>query len=67
MISVVLCGVETEAAGVCPGTRKGRLNEAPVGGVPVEGTGGRRPRALSDAMRGFSATGVAAGWGVVDG
>lgn len=66
-MSVVLCGVETDASGVCPGTSKGRLNEVPVGGVPVEGTGGSSPRALSDAIRGFSATGVAAGWGVADG
>jgi hypothetical protein len=65
-MSVVFCGVETDAGGVCPGTSKGRLNEAPVGGVPVVGTGGSSPRALSDAIRGLSATG-AAGWGVPDG
>lgn len=66
-MSVVLCGVETDAGGVCPGTSKGRLKEVPVGGVPVLGIGGRSPRALSDAIRGFSATGVAVGWGVPDG
>lgn len=66
-MSVAFCGVETDTGGVCPGTSRGKLNEVPVGGVPVLDTGGRRPRALSDAMRGFSATGVAVGWRATDG
>lgn len=66
-MSVALCGVETDAGGVCPGTSKGRLKEVPVGGVPVLDTGGRSPRALSEAMRGLSPTGVAVGWGTADG
>lgn len=65
LTSVDPCGVG--AGGVspsCPGIIKGRPGGVAEGGVPVKG--GRSPRALKDAIRGFSdATGVADGWGVL--
>jgi hypothetical protein len=66
LTSVEPCGVG--AGGVnpsCPGIIKGRPVGVAVGGVLEEG---RRPRALKDAIRGFSdAMGVADGCGVLAG
>jgi hypothetical protein len=43
---------------LCPGIIKGRLGGAGVGGAPI--TGGSSPRALRDAIKGFSAAAVVA-------
>lgn len=58
--SEAFCGVGTgagEVYPVCPGIIRGRLKgvAAADGGVAVTDAGGRSPRALSDAMSGFSA------------
>lgn len=57
---LISCALGLAAGGVyvgCPGMIKGRAGDVVVG-VPV--AGGRRPRALSEAISGFSAKGEGA-------